>query len=224
MKKGFIHVLGGMLILAAGASATTISFDGVPTIGSQRTNWSDVISFQQFDPALGTLTGVSIALKGDIDGDVRVESLDAAPTTITSSLAATITLSFLGNNIVVVIPTVNKVDDVSAFDGSIDFGGTSGRTYTNVTGSATKSGAVANALWANFIGLGTVSTDVAAVAASTATGAGNLITQFGTFAGANAVVTYTYTPNTVIPEPSSLATAGVAVVALAVGAWRRKRA
>ena len=45
------------------------------TIGAMPDDWSRALSFGQFDPALGTLTGITILLDGTIAGTVSVENL-----------------------------------------------------------------------------------------------------------------------------------------------------
>lgn len=205
-----------VLAMSAGqAFADTLSYSDVVSLSS--TNWSDTVAVSQFDTALGTLTGVTFTLEGEVDGSFRVESVDAAPATVTASLGAQIeashaTLGSLG----VVLPVADASFALSAFDGTIDFAGTSG---TAGTGNATDM--VSNTLTsglAPFLGTGTISFDVAAAGASTGSGAGNLTTLFATSAAAAVTVVYDYTaaPVASVPLPAGLPLLLTGLGALAV--------
>jgi len=212
--KRFTAVLITALGFAATVQAASISH-GPFNIALSSTNWTDSISVPQFNPALGTLTQIELDLGGYVEGAARFESLDASPATVTMNLQAQIELqrpdlSVLG----VVIPVASTVDNVSAFDGSIDFGGTSGKTYSNLSGSDSDtfiSPPPASDL-VLFTGLGSINLPVKAMGTSFASGAGNLTTLFNTSASATATITYYYDP---VPEPASLsllALGGLAVL------------
>ncbi|MFW2542146.1 choice-of-anchor E domain-containing protein [Primorskyibacter sp. 2E107] len=180
--------------LAAGAAqAATATYSG--SVASTSTNWSDSVLLTQFDPLLGTLDSVSLSLTGSVDGDANAESLDGAPAVITLSLSATITASVAGfpGLSVDVNPLSSSIFNATSFDGTIDFGGTSGVSYSGLTASDSDTSVFTSGL-SPFIGNGTFSLDLSAVGASSGSGAGNLITQFFTDAGATASVTYNYTP------------------------------
>lgn len=209
------------LLVVASANAGTVTY-GPDTFGPATTNWSTSLSLPQWDPALfpgQVLTGVSFTLAGDVFGSASFESLDAAPATVTMSLQATITLLDPNNvPIVTVIPVANTSDLASAFDGVIDFGGTSGKSYTGLSGSASNSGISTNLPL--FIGSGNVLLPVSATGTSSGSGAGNLITQFSTSAGALATVTYTFAA---VPEVSTVLLCGLGGLAVVGGIVRRRR-
>ena len=100
------------------------------TIAPTNTNYSSTVSFQQFDDQGGTLTldSVTISVSGVVNGDISVESLDAGPNPIKTTLNAMLNLSGdgLGNLLSVTLPTVTNTFSAGAFDGSIDFTGASG--------------------------------------------------------------------------------------------------
>ena len=207
-----------VLAAAGSASAAEICFDGA--FGSTRTNWADTLVIPKFDTALGTLLSVRWTVNGNITGSAAFESLDAAPSTITTELRATITLLRPDNSpLVVVIPVASNTDSASAFDGTIDFGGTSGKSYPALAAgdiaNSTSSAVADLALFSGVFG-DTIMLPVTAVGSSTASGAGNLIAQFGTFAAASVEVCYTYEP---IPAPGALAVLGLG--GLVVGRRRR---
>lgn len=223
-------MVGAMCIAAAlgvspAAWAGTIVFSDTFTMAT--TNWNGFLHITKFDPGLGTLTGINFLLEGEILGNVRFESFDAEPTTVATYLQAEITLSRPDlSTIVATTPTAANSDDASAFDGLIDFGGTSGKTYPGLTASAstTVDSPPPAGDFALFTGPGAIALPISAAGLSYADGAGNLITWFNTQAEATATVTYTFREAPPVPEPSSLALllAGAGVLALG-GATRRVR-
>lgn len=211
---------GAGLIASLSAQAASVSFGD--TIATKKTTWSDSLSVSKFDPSLGTLTGVSWTFGGNVAGNAQAESLDAAPAVLSLDLKATITVQKPGGGqLAQVIPVVNNTYNASAFDGTIDFGGTSGVSFLGLTGSGSDSGSVPSSDWADWTGIGNVTLATDAVGASAGTGAGNLITLFNTDAGADFRVTYSYDP-AVVPEPGTLAMSGVVLLG-AFGVWRRRR-
>jgi hypothetical protein len=202
--------------IAATASAATITHTG--SIGTTTTNWNTPVFLPLFDPALGTLTNVAWTLNGNVAGTARFESLDAGATTVSLDLAATLTLFAPDSSVLeVTIPTVNTSVSASAFDGLVDFGGTSGGTFTNLSGTATSSNnSSVPSFLALFTGVGLTSISVTGSGSSSGTGGGNLITQFATSAGSSFEIIYTYDP---IPTPSALALLGLGGLAAA----RRRR-
>jgi hypothetical protein len=189
------------------------------------TNWNTSLSITKFDPSLGTLTGINFYLQADVRGDVRFESLDAEPATVVTYLQAMVTLQRPDlSTIVVTTPVANNIDDVSAFDGVIDFGGTSGKTYLNLNASdntSVNSPPPAGDL-ALFTGLGQILLPIFAQGTSQANGAGNIISQFNTEASAVGRVTYTYEDTPPVPEPSSLALLLMGSGVVALGTRMRK--
>ena len=162
----------------------------------QTTNWNSSVTVSKFDPSIGILTRVEFELQGDITGSASVESLDAAATTVTTDYQAAITLTRPDLSVIVVAtPNANFIDNLSAFDGVIDFMGTSGNQHLNISTNATETqNTISPADLALFTGPagnpGTISLPVDAAGSSIATGSGNLITQFLTDAGAGVRVCY----------------------------------
>ena len=212
---------GLVLALAAAAvaaHATDVTYTN--TIGLTTTNYTQGFTLPKFDTTLGTLTGISFSLQGNVAGSARAESLDAAPSALTLNLGANISLVDPTTNttLAVVLPVVNNSFNATVFDGVIDFGGTSGVTFANLNATAsTSSGpSLTPSLTAIFVGTGNVTLNVNATGSSAGTGAGNLLTQFATQAGSVATVTYSYAP---VPEPASCAALGLGALAL----LRRRR-
>lgn len=182
------------------------------------TNWISSVTVPKFDGALGTLTKITFKLDGYVEGSAKFESLDAAPATVTMALSAEVTLQRPDlSSLVVSLPVANTLDNVSAFDGFIDFGGSSGKTYPALSAGDLQSSMLFAPFSpvdaANFIGgpLDTVTLPAKARGTSTGSGAGNLLLQFATSASAGVMVTYEYNP---IPEPTTLALFALAGLAL----------
>lgn len=168
-------------------------------IALQPTNWSGSVSIPKFNPNLGTLQSISFQLTGNVQGSARAESLDASATIVNTSFQASITLTRPDLSVLVVtLPIANFSDSFTAFDGTIDFGGTSGATHANINVSDTQGFTSPPPIGdlALFTGAGNIVLPVTAQGSSNATGAGNLITQFTTNAAADVQVCYTYIPNT----------------------------
>lgn len=206
---GFLTFLTSLVAVQPGYAnqqlATVSFFDFIP---AQTTNWNEMANLQKFDTNLGTLVAIKLTLLGSVAGEARFESLDAAPTTVTTNLSATLTLFRPDmTTLVVALPAASTMDMVTAFDGMSDFGGTSGRTYTDLqavdSNMATLGPPVSMSDEALFAapGGGMLNLPVTAIGTSNASGAGNLLVQFNTMAGARATIEYTYK----VPEPATLA-------------------
>ena len=213
------------LTLATSAQAGVISFSD--SIAIQSTNWNSAVSIGKFDTTLGMLTSITFSLEGIVNGQARAESLDAQPATVTLDLAGEIKLQRPDMSVLVTTnPVVSSVFNLAAFDGTIDFAGASGVDTGSVSASASDaltSTSAADFLLFSAAGGGVINMPVLAAGLSTGSGAGNLVTQFTTLAGANVTVTYNYTdaPTSSVPEPGTLAMAGLGLLGL--GAMRRRK-
>jgi protocatechuate 3,4-dioxygenase beta subunit len=170
------------------------------TLNSSSTNWSRSVSVPQFDPEVGTLTSVDITSAATFNSQIQVESKDAAPSTITATVSGVLTLTGPGVASLVTNSTGNsQTFSASAFDGVVDFGGTSGHDFgvQTANGSNTLTLTSASDL-AAYIGTGTVSFTDQAQATSSASGAGNLVTNIVSTAGAGVTVVYHYIPSNCI--------------------------
>jgi hypothetical protein len=190
-----ILIVVSALGVAPMAQAATISASAAYPMSL--TDWSGPLSIARFDPALGTLTGIKFRLAGSVQGDVRFESLNSTPATVQTFLQATITLSRPDfTPLVVTIPVANNSDYVLAYDGVLDFGGASGRSYLGLAASDADSILSPPPLTdlVAFTGVTPISLPIAAVGASHVSGAGNLVASFRTLVSASMMVTYTYDP------------------------------
>ncbi len=159
------------------------------------TSFSQSATASQFDPALGTLTSVDLVHTGTLTSRIQVESRDPAPATVVGNVDGTLTTSGPGAGDLVLRPTTTQSFNASAFDGVVDFSGTSGKDFGAVPATDTKAVTLTSpGDLAAFIGTGTVSFTEAAVSNSFASGAGNLVSQVSTSATSTIDVVYHYLP------------------------------
>jgi len=182
------------------------------------TDFTRTISVNKFNVPWGQLKKVSFYMSGTLEGSVKFEHLGQGPATITTHLEALLTLEDTGgSDLVVVLPDWDGTDNVLTFDGTIDYGGTSGRTYTGITATESDSyETTAPADLAFWTGSGTVNLSVVADGSSAATGSGNLVLWFYTAALADVRVRFEYD---IIPEPACMLLVGGGALAL----LRRRR-
>jgi len=159
------------------------------------------VTLPKFNPSLGLLTEVDVSLAGEILQDIGIENLDTDAVTVTVDGGATITLTPPNSHVIVSLPSYTQMYNLQSFDGDVDFGGTSGITPPTISASHTTVQSSYLPL-SDFIGTGSVMMPVTAAANFAANGAGNLITQVATQAGATICVTYTY----LLPTPTSTPT------------------
>ncbi len=180
-------------ISAGTAHAETVTYTTV--IPLTKTNWAQSIPLPKFPTASGTLTSVSVTLASTIEGTLAVESVDPAPSTVTSHLAAELTLTRPdGSALLSHAPEDSKVGEFSAFDGTVDFAGNSGGTYSIAATSTSTAdlGALSASDMALFSGEGTIDLPLSAEGVSRFDGAGNLQSESTLSASATATVTYGY--------------------------------
>lgn len=179
------------------AAAEIVYVDSVPLT---QTDWKDTLQIPQFDPALGELNGIELALSAQVDGKGQFESLDAQSATITVKLIAKVDLMRPdGAWIVDANPQASEQVNVTAYDGTLDFDGTSGKTFSQMIGYD-KSDTItfqSASDFSLFIGTSMLDLPVQAFGESRGEGAGNLALSFTTAATARVSVKYIYEEQTV---------------------------
>ena len=181
------------------------------------TDWGQTLPIPKFDSSLGILQSIKLTLAGQVQGDASYENLGAGPASVTLSLQAALKLQRPDGSVLAeIIPLASITANPSAYDGSINFAGSSGGTYIGLSDSITEISTITNpADLALFTGPGTIDLGFSATGSSTGTGAGNLITSFSTKAAGQVEVVYEYTT---IPEPATMG-----LLALGGLLLRRKR-
>lgn len=188
------------------------------------------VTLPKFDSSLGTLTGISMSLYGNVTSFGSITNTGDAPATINEYLA---TVSFriytpfsisgeappvdaITTYLVKADPLlIDVVPQTLAAGGVITFG-----SPTNVNNSATASAPITGS-FVPYTGVGTLTFPLGALTQTTTTvTGGNLQLAQQTSGRALATITYTFDEVTV-PEPASMALLGIGL--FAAGIARRRR-
>ena len=158
---------------------------------------------------MGTLVAVDLTLVGDINGSVAVENLGSVAVSASTIDFANIAMTLPGSlGVMQTAPLISNTVSLGAFDGTIDFAGTSGSTASGLTqtGSATSQFDSATTDLSSFIGIGTVGLALNAYSPSTSSGSADLESKLLTAAGAEVMVSYVYVPSSstsgIVASPS----------------------
>jgi hypothetical protein len=204
MKRFFFGLIAALFAAESAQAALIDSY------GPTSTNWSHVFTLDGFNTLGGTraLTSAQLTFTGDIYSVIRVESLDAAPATVTATAQGQVTFSNIPNSApnVILLPLLSSSTGLSAYDGTIDWGGTSGYNFGSL--HATDSGSKTFTLPADlsfFNDKASFNLSAANAAFSGASGAGNLITWITTTGAASVSIAYNWAPVTPVPVPATTA-------------------
>ncbi|MEO1377706.1 MAG: choice-of-anchor E domain-containing protein [Cyanobacteria bacterium J06635_10] len=201
ISKTKVMVIAFAAILAPinAAQATTLTYES--SVDLEKTNFEKQITLPKFDSSLGELESVLFELSGNVQGSVSLENEDAQAAVVTGNLAADISLKKPDDSLLLVaLPTASVEQELSAYDGTFDFDGTSGVKFTDISNTKKESALFTTTDdFTPFIGDGSFNLFLEAIGNSTATGAGNLSARFETFAGATVSVAYTYAKKDQLP-------------------------
>ncbi|MGD1703045.1 choice-of-anchor E domain-containing protein [Dapis sp. BLCC M229] len=204
----------GVMANAGIANALTKTY--TDTVDLAPTDITDaLLSLEKFDGSLGTLQSVTVGFDGQIVGDSQIESLDAQAQTITFSLEGILQLlestDSLNNPTFEEEVTASDSFDATAFDGDIDFAGTSGSTFEGLIASLSGENFYNDqAVLDFFTGDDNVEFLFSTLTSSEVTGAANIASIISTQSGASVTVTYEYeefddeVSSERVPEPSSI--------------------
>ncbi|MEZ4673536.1 MAG: choice-of-anchor E domain-containing protein [Caldilineaceae bacterium] len=172
----------------------------------QRTSWQKTLTVPLFDPKVGILTEIKFVLVGHVNGSALLENLDAEAAFVTAESVANIRLDRPnGTQITGASPTASREVFLTAFDNTIDFGGTSGVSIENIVGIdvSDETSFTDSETLALFTGPGTIELGISTKGRSRATGAGNLALSFNTLASAAVTVTYSIAHPAIALEKST---------------------
>jgi hypothetical protein len=204
--------IGVIALIAFGtARADTISTQ-TESVPATYTNWSNIYSFNQFNPALGTLQSVTVSSQGFLnDLGVTFTNTDGQTETVTSfqetfqvGLTGPGTLSQTSSGSLPAIPSfILNSGATSTYTGSPPTinGNVASNTFTSSLGAYEGSGNV------TFTGTG--------VAYDTFAGGSNIKVDPVAEASQTVTLTYDYIP-TPSPEPFSMSLSGIGLVLLSV--------
>ncbi|MEH2114960.1 PEP-CTERM sorting domain-containing protein [Nostoc sp.] len=203
--------LAGIVATSGAANAASLSYTS-----STNYEFTDIIdaplSVQQFNSSLGTLQGVTIEFTGDLLGNAGFENRSPTSSQSTVKLGSQFNLQLNNQSLLALNPQYTSSYQVAKYDNITDYGGTSGKTLSNLT--ATQSGIQTftdTQFLQSFIGNGNIDFLFSAIADSLVTGSGNMRSYIDTYAKAGIKVTYNYDDVKSVPEPS--ATLGVGLIA-----------
>ncbi len=202
------------------------------TIADQNLDFITDLTFEKFHYGyLGTLQSIELTLYGHVAGSMGYENQSQSEDPvdqISVGMNATMYLYRPGDifpgdpPIVLTIPTITETTyNVPQYDGTPDYGGTSGHTYSGIDVTKSEYSTLTDGSDITlFSGLGTIDLSVDAQGTSFGSGGSNVIRFWDEDAGAWGKVKYTWEGED-IPEPATMTLFGLGLLGL--GAWRRRR-
>lgn len=158
--------------------------------------WSGQAAVNAFNPALGTLTQVDLKVNGQITSTVKVENLDTDASTAKVSLNNKLFVLGPGATLEGVAPPSQYNANLSAYDGTADFAGTSGYNTGAQTSQVMTNATVSAVAGLNaWTGTGTVNLRAAARGSSIQESNTNLMSTITTQGRLDLEVIYTYLPS-----------------------------
>jgi hypothetical protein len=186
----------------AGSVTSTVPYTLSPYLASTPYAFTPT-DFPKFDVPGMCLISVCVRLDGLEFGSVSFENYDNFPKTVTSTFTAKLELTRPDlTPLVTVQPTISFSDPVTAFDGTLDYAGTSGLTHANLVVGAADSLCMTDvANLALFSGPGTIGLPCTTTNLSTQVGANSW--SFAIRTAGSAKITYTFADCAVPAQPAT---------------------
>jgi hypothetical protein len=179
-------------------AATFPDLESHPTLSDQ--------SLLYFSSTLGTLTEVDLVTSGWFQTQFSAENLGPSSCTIVGTTGGNLAINLPTGAMPVTIPPVTETFNASAFDGELDYGGTSGQTFAPATSYSMPQMTILTspADLAAFTGHFRIPISVSGHATGSVASDGNdLSTAFQTDTSATITVIYHYIPHLPDPGPSN---------------------
>jgi len=205
-----------LAFVASTAQAATISDSG--NFSFPLSPNSTTVTLDLFNPALGTLTAVELAINGTVQANVTAENDSAIAGNMSVNLVGILSASAPGLSAAANITQGAGPVFVDATDGNTG----SGPDFNNFgLVSGTDSDDDLTLSVASFIGPGTFNAGVNGNGGFAVSGVTDSTLQVSAFEGFGTVtVTYTYNP---VPEPSTMVLGAMALIGLSVVGYRRRK-
>jgi hypothetical protein len=208
MKKKFTGLMAiGVVLLAGNTSSfaqSHVSYNtSTPIANSTTTDWDNPLTFQQFNPSLGTLDSVTLNLSGQISTVLMIQNNAASSSSGHDSTDVSFFVDDTDDNIGAASTPFPEMDpDTTHYDYSLAAGDSV--TTPTLTGSGTFSQAYTEAaILTEFTGTGSFALDAnTSTFTDLSNNGGNTSDSQTTQAGLTGSVEYTYTA-TAAPEPGT---------------------
>ncbi|MGA7414702.1 MAG: choice-of-anchor E domain-containing protein [Bryobacteraceae bacterium] len=215
MKIICFSVPAMVLLLGGTGVASTIVQTQSATLLNVGAQFGVPIAVNPFNTALGTLNSITVDFGASFAGTVGVENVSGVPDMAAGIIGGSVTIANNGGSLFAqVFPSAfGAVHSLTAFDGTLDYGGTSGATdsVSGATATTSVTTTTAPALQA-FTGTNEVFLTLTAKTFPIVQGMETESVTETANASATVKLTYDYTPAAAAPEPATvlLLSAGMA--------------